>query len=142
MRAKFLKMGGFSLMELMIALAIAALLATVAVPSYQEYVKKTRRGVAQGDLMGLASALERYYVDNHTFVGADPAAVFSNKSPVDGNERYYTLTITATRRDFTAQAAPYGLQADDQCGTLTLTRSGVRDVVGATASEPEKCWPG
>ncbi len=130
---------GFSLMELMIALAIASILVSVAVPSYQGYVQKTRRGDAQGALMGLASAMERYYVDNRTFVGADPGTIFSDKSPIDGSETYYLLTVTnATRRDFTVAATPKGTQAKDDCGTMTLTRSGVK----GAKSGAKNCWRG
>lgn len=136
------KTRGFSLIELVVVMAIASILMTVAVPSYQGYVKKTRRGDAQGALMGLASAMERYYVDNHTFVGADPATIFSNKSPVDGSETYYTLTVTAaTRRDFTVAATPKGSQADDKCGQMTVSRTGVKKVIGATLPL-EQCWRG
>lgn len=136
------KSRGFSLFELVIAMAIASILVTVAVPSYQGYIKKTRRGDAQGALMGLASAMERYYVDNHTFVGADPATIYSDKSPLDGNETYYELSVTAaTRRDFTVAATPKGSQADDKCGQMTVSRTGVKKVIGATLPL-EQCWRG
>ncbi len=129
-------------MELMITLAVASILVSIAVPSYQGYIQKTRRGDAQGALLGLASAMERYYVDNRTFVGADPAAIFSDKSPIDGTETYYALTVqSATRRDFTVAATPKGSQASDKCGTMTVSRSGVKKVSGATLPV-EQCWRG
>lgn len=133
---------GFSLMELMIVVGIAGILAAVAMPAYQDYVERTRRGDAQAALMALASAMERYYVDNHTFVGADPAVLYSAKSPVDGERVFYSLAVVnATRRGFTLSATPKNAQAQDKCGELTLTRSGVRGVVGAEASL-EDCWRG
>jgi len=133
---------GFSLMELMIAVAIVGILSSIAIPSYDQYVKKTRRGDAQGALMGLASAMERYYVDNRTFVGADPGTIFSDKAPVDGSETYYVLAVeSATRRDFTVSATPKNAQAKDKCGTMTLSRSGVKKVVSAKLSAAD-CWPG
>lgn len=133
---------GFSLLELMAALAIAGILTAVAMPSYLDHVKRTRRGDAQAGLLALASAMERYYVDNHTFVGANPATLYSAKTPVDGDEVFYTLAIqNATRRNFTLTATPKNAQLKDDCGQLTLTRSGVRGVVGATAPL-EDCWRG
>ncbi len=133
---------GFSLMELMITVAIIAIVSSIAIPSYQQYVKKTRRADAQGALMGLASAMERYYVDNRTFVGADPGTIFSATAPIDGSETYYVLAVDrATRRDFTVSATPQGIQADDECGTMTLSRTGVKGVVSAR-STADRCWPG
>ena len=140
MRVAMKKQAGFSLIELVVAAALIGIVAAIALPSYQRQIEKTRRGDAQGALLGLANAMERYYVDNRTFVGADPATLYSAKSPVDGAEVYYALEIqAATRRAFTLQAVPKNAQANDKCGTLTLTRTGTRGVTGGSLPV-EQCW--
>lgn len=135
-------MQGFTLIEVMIVTAIIAIVMAIAVPSYQNHVETTRRGDAQGAMVGLANALERYYVDNRTYAGADAGTIYAAKSPIDGSETYYELSITnATRRDYTIRAVPKNAQSKDPCGTLTLDRSGQRDVVGASRSADD-CWRG
>lgn len=134
------KQFGFSLIELMITVALIGILTAVALPAYQEHVQKTRRADAQGALLALANAMERYYVDNRTFVGANPATLYSAKSPVEGTVTYYALEApTLTRRNFTIQAVPKNVQAKDKCGTLTLTRTGTRGVKDTSLSVDE-CW--
>ncbi len=64
------KSAGFSLIELMIVVAIIAILAAVAFPSYQESVKKSRRSDAQTALLGFAQAMERHYTDNGFYCDA------------------------------------------------------------------------
>lgn len=135
-----LKQDGFNLVEMMITVALIGIVTAVALPSYQEHVRKTRRADAQGALLALANAMERYYVDNRTFVGANPATLYSAKSPVEGTVTYYALEApTLTRRNFTIQAVPKNQQATDKCGTLTLTRTGTRGVVGGSLPV-EECW--
>ena len=123
---------GFSLVELMITVAIVAILAAIAVPSYQDYVERTRRADAQGALMGLANALERYHTQNGTYTGAaaggnDTGAptIYPDESPVEGTPKVYDLTIEAAGdATFTIQAAPKGPQAGD--GVMTLNHTGRR----------------
>jgi type IV pilus assembly protein PilE len=133
---------GFSLIELMVAVAIVGILAMVAYPSYQNQVQRTRRADAQGALMGLAGALERHFTVNNTYLGAAAGggdtgapAIYPTEAPLDGNTKYYDLTIqAATASTYTIAAAPKGAQAGDGCGTLTVTHTGVR---GAAQAD---CW--
>lgn len=144
------KQQGFTLMELMIVVAIIGFLAAFAYPSYQEQMRKTRRADCSGALAAFGSAMERYYTVNNTYVGAGagtpPTApaptVFRPTCPIDGGTPTYNLTIqSATASIFEVRAAPTGVQANDKCGTLTLTNTGRKNITGeATGMTPEKCW--
>lgn len=142
---------GFTLIELMIVVAIIGIIAAVAYPSYQEQVNKSRRGDCSGALVGLANAMERFYSVNNTYLGAGvsgantgaPAAtLFSATCPVDGGAATYNLTISAaTASTFTLQATPTGAQTGDRCGNLTLTNTGVKNVTSAKSGVTwEACW--
>jgi type IV pilus assembly protein PilE len=135
------KINGFTLVELMITVAIVAILASVALPSYLEHVRTARRDDAKKTLMQAAQTMESFYALNMTYVGANTGtttapAIFSDKSPVDGTERYYTLTLDPqpTATSYTIKAVPQDGQATDKCGTLSINRLGVR-----TAAQ-SGCW--
>ena len=125
---------GFTLIELMIVVAIIGILAAIAFPSYQNYVTKTRRADAQAALTGFATAMERYYTDNrNTYLGAADGAntgapastLFPSEAPLDGATKFYDLTIaSATRNSYTLQASPKNAQAGD--GNLQLLSNGTR----------------
>jgi type IV pilus assembly protein PilE len=140
---------GFTLIELMITVAIIGILAGIAYPSYQDSVRKSRRADAKGALLGFANAMERYFTENNTYEDAavgpadtGPPRIYKTTSPVDGGPAYYNLTISAaTVNTYTLNAARTGVQSTDKCGTLTLTQTGARDIVnqdtGITAAD---CW--
>ncbi len=106
---------GFTLIELMITVAIVGILAGIAYPSYQDSVRKSRRADAQGALLGFANAMERYFTVNNSYLGA----------PVDGGTPYYNLTISAAASNaYTLQATPINSQAGD--GFMQISGTGVR----------------
>ena len=136
-------------MELMIVVAIIGFLAAFAYPSYQEQMRKTRRADCSGALASFGNAMERYYTVNNTYRraadgGADTGqpAIFPVTCPIDGGAATYNLTIQAANDStFEVRAAPVGVQANDKCGTLTLTNTGRKNITGAaTGMTPEKCW--
>ena len=140
---------GITLMELMIVVAIIAIIAAVGYPSYIESVRKTRRADCAGALVGLSNAMERHYSITGNYLGAADGggntgapAVFDTACPIDGGDATYNLTISAaTVSTYRLQAAPTGAQADDKCGTLTLTNTGVKGVSGADSGyDWQKCW--
>lgn len=143
------KQHGFNLVELMIVVAIVGIIAAIAYPSYTEQVRKSRRADCAGAVTSLSSAMERFYTVNNTYLGAadgggntgDPA-VFTTTCPVDGGNATYNLTISAaTASTYTVQAAPTGAQANDKCGTLTLTNTGLKGVTSASTGVTwQDCW--
>jgi len=143
---------GFSLIELMIALAIVGILAAIGYPSYQDSVQKSRRADCEGALVGLAGAMERYFTTNSTYVGVVSgtvdtpgtipgppiALVYDDQCPLDGGTPSYNLTITAEAPSaYTIAATPINGQATDTCGTLTLTQANVKAASGGTVAN---CW--
>ena len=140
------KLKGFTLIELIIAIAIIGVLAALAIPAYQESTAKTRRSDAQGALLGLTSALERFYTENNSYLeaadsgadtGAPAATLYPSQAPIDGNSKYYNLTIqAATGTTYTLAATPIvGTVMDgDSCGTFTITSAGVKGAGQTT------CW--
>ncbi|MBR9872515.1 MAG: prepilin-type N-terminal cleavage/methylation domain-containing protein [Gammaproteobacteria bacterium] len=127
---------GFTLIELMIVVAIIGILAAIAYPSYLSHVEKTRRADAQSALTAFSARMERYYTDNgNSYLGAAtggadtgaPApALFPSEAPLEGSVKYYDLTISAAARNsFTLLANPKGPQAGD--GPLRLLSNGVRE---------------
>jgi type IV pilus assembly protein PilE len=120
---------GFSLIELMIAVAIVGILAAVAYPSYQDSVRRSARADAQSDMAQIAQTAERFFTLNNRYdtnrAGVAFALPFS-QSPRTGAARYnltYTTTAT-TGAGYTLTATPVGGQAADACGTMTLNQLG------------------
>jgi type IV pilus assembly protein PilE len=132
-----------TLIELMIVIVIIALLASIAYPSYSNHIRNARRADCAGSLMGLANAMERYFTENNTYVGATLAganAIYPNSCPTDGGTATYNLAITnLTATTYTVTATPVagGPQASDGCGTLSVTQAGLKAASGGTVA---KCW--
>lgn len=120
---------GFSLIELMIAVAVIAVLAAIALPNYQGYLTRTVCEDAKGVLAGAASSLERYRAQNNTYVGANLADLGYAQSPVDGNAQFNLVANPLTATGYTLTATPVAGGRLAGRGTLTLTSTGIR---GAT----------
>ncbi|OUS17457.1 hypothetical protein A9Q88_04275 [Gammaproteobacteria bacterium 50_400_T64] len=132
------KARGFTLIELMIVVAIIAITAAIALPSYQNQIEKTRRGVAKADLIELTSFMQRFYTENNRFdqdrAGNAVALPFS-ESPTDGATKFYDLTVVTAQSTYTLTAAPKGAQSGDSCATLTVAHTGAK-----THSSGSNCW--
>lgn len=129
--------GGFTLIELMVVVAVVGLLAVVAVPGYQDYVRKARRADGKAALLRIQLQQEKWRAGHLTY-GADLAAIGVSATSTDG---HYTLTLSgATEAGYTATATAGTRQSGDKvgatsCATLTLVANGNE----ATFS-PEACW--
>lgn len=142
------KQKGFTLIEVIIVVAIVGILAAIALPSYQNSVTKGRRVDAMAALQGLAQAMERHYMTTGAYTGAafgggnnGAPTIFSTKSPIDGSQTFYDLTIATAATTYTLTADPTNGQEGD--GNITLTQTGARawdqDNDGAYAAT-EDCW--
>ncbi|MDR8014851.1 type IV pilin protein [Ectopseudomonas guguanensis] len=137
------KSAGFTLIEVMIVVAIIGIIAAIGYPSYQEHVRKARRADAQTALMELAQFMERHYTANGRYLtsaNAAPTLPFT-EAPKDGASKSYDLAFAAsspTANSYTLQATPKNSMAGDKCGTLTLTNTGAKgQATGATMAD---CW--
>jgi type IV pilus assembly protein PilE len=123
------KTQGYSLIELMVVVAIIGIISAIAYPSYQSYTCDTFRGQAVADLKVCSLAIERYYSDGFTYVGAevdgDADSLCANTSPADGTQARYDVTLTsATANNYVLQAAPATGQACGTGTTITLSADG------------------
>jgi type IV pilus assembly protein PilE len=126
----------------MITVAIIGILTSVGYPSYQKHIQKAKRSEAQAALVSMATAMEQWRVENNNdytgvTVGTGTTSIYSDKVPTDGSgTQTYTLSIpTLAAGNYTLKAVPYGTQADDECGYLTLDSTGVKASESGTA-----CW--
>ncbi|QGW65929.1 prepilin-type N-terminal cleavage/methylation domain-containing protein [Lysobacter soli] len=130
---------GFTLVELMIVVAVVAILASIAYPSYNDAVRKSRRGQAKADLLEVAQMAERFRTVNGTYAGFTVPTTKAN-SPSTGTARYTVAVSNATAAGYTLTATPVsgaGQERDAKCLALTLTQSGAKS---ATGSDPSVCW--
>jgi type IV pilus assembly protein PilE len=150
---------GFTLIELMIVVAVVALLTTIALPSYQRYVQKSRRTDAKNAVLDLASREERFFSVNNTYTNSAPALGYGAASafPLAVNasgQSYYSLSVpsvtaasgsgaTAVAAAFTALATPTGSQtADSTCYAYQIDQLGTQTNVdgGGSALAGAGCW--
>lgn len=133
---------GFTLVEILVALAIVAILAAIALPSYRDSTLRAGRADGKAALMQVASDQERFYSANFTYstnavpLASTPAATLTSR---DGN---YVVSVAACAGGsiancFVASATPQGNQTNDPCGTLTINQLGVRTASGGSV---EECW--
>ncbi|MBP0627376.1 MULTISPECIES: type IV pilin protein [unclassified Cupriavidus] len=129
---------GFTLVEVMIAVAIIAILAAIAIPNYSRYVVRSHRAAIESFMLEVSGAQERFLVDNRAYAASLGALGMS--VPAAQSTRY-NVTVTpngALPPGYSIVATPTGsqLSADTGCGTLTLTSAGARSASGGGTD----CW--
>ncbi|MCB1961365.1 MAG: type IV pilin protein [Rhodocyclaceae bacterium] len=126
---------GFTLIEVMIVVAIIGILSAVAYPSYTEYVLRSKRNECSAQMMGMASALERRFSTLGRYdTGGTPGGF---GCPADGGTATYTVVPVLTASTFAITATPQGGQTKDSCGNLTLDETGTKGVSKSTVAA---CW--
>ncbi|SPE32874.1 putative Prepilin-type N-terminal cleavage/methylation domain-containing protein [Burkholderiales bacterium] len=156
---------GFTLTDLLIAVAIVAILAAIAIPSYSVYIVRAQRAAAKAVLLQTSQAMERYYTVNGAYAdgfGNFPLPILAGTaacvavSPMDSNTTTYCISGANTATGgFLLTATPCGDGAgcpatanlgftDAQCDQLTIDNTGAKgDIVGGAAAGPavvDQCW--
>jgi len=135
---------GFTLLELMIVVAIVAILAGIAYASYQDQIIKSRRAAAANCLQERAQFMERYYTTHLTYNNPNNPPVIAQCDAEVSPHYQVGFSAAPTPKAFTLQAVPVPGSAqerrDTKCGTLTLASTGTRGVSGTAASTPSECW--
>ena len=132
---------GFTLIEVLMVVAIIGIMAAIAYPSYQDSIRKGRRAEAKGALAETAARLVHYYGDNKTYpAGGDMTDIGYADAAFTTVEGFYQVGFSAVAAtSFTLRAVPQDDQTNDTaCATFTLTDQGVRGITGT--SGVDLCW--
>jgi type IV pilus assembly protein PilE len=134
---------GFTLIELMVTVAIVAILAAIAIPNYSQYVQKTRRTDAQEKLLDMAAQQERWFFNKNQYT--DQVADVGGATSKDG---YYTVTISDvgsapyTKYKLTATPVTTKSQSKDgDCTSFTIDNAGARQAFKGSDRNDSVCWP-
>ena len=140
---------GFTLIELMIVVAIITILAAVGYPSYTEYVMRSQRQAAKNAAFQIADRQEQFFLDNRSYALnltqlGYPAVVIGMKrdgqftTSSDADRTYVMVLVNTTATTYTVLVIPQlvQFQRDTDCVALTLTQSGDRDATGPST----ECW--
>lgn len=118
------KSRGFTLIEVMVVVAIIGILAAIAYPSYQQHIRNSARRAAQGCLQELSTWMERYYSSSMSYADA---TLPNTSCRTDLQSRYtFSFSGAPSGTAYTIQAVPQGDQTKDSCGTLTVNHTGAR----------------
>lgn len=140
---------GFTLMELMIVLAIAGILYLVALPGYQHTVVKSTRAAARGVLINVLSRQEQYFINNKRYATSldslglpVPYYIDRQAEPVNESGAAYRIELDIVSAAYDGvRAIPLNRQvSDSSCMAFSINRIGVRAVTGSLSSNPAECW--
>ena len=134
---------GFTLVELMVTVAVLGILASIAWPSYQQYVRKARHAEAKAALLENAQFLERNFTQSHRYhtdAQQNPVQLPVIQTPRDASA-VYAITLVATATTYQLKATPVAGAAmeGDDCGTFVLNQLGQKALEGATLPVGS-CW--
>lgn len=144
--------GGFTLLELLIVIAIIGIIAAIAIPNYERYVLRSHRVEARNTLQDIAQKLQQNYsisrdyakdasgnaIDNSTISGWG-----LDKSPASGTTRYnISFAQGPSSSGYVLQAEPQGVQTKDECQTFQIDQRGSKTAAGKSVRDELsiKCW--
>lgn len=139
---------GFTLIEVMVVVAIIAILAAIGYPAYTEQVARSRRADAKAALLEAAQWMEREFSVSGSYARKGDGSNLTNAEllaaplqAMGATAQYYTIGFAAapTARAFTINMVPTGAMANDRCGTLSVDQAGAKGVTGTGVTVAE-CW--
>lgn len=128
---------GFTLIEMMVVVAVIGVLAAFAWPAYQEQIRKSRRTAVKSQLQEIQQNMERWYTLRNTYVGFTLGALNVSPSGSSGTRVFYDISFAAapTASAYTLVAVPANAHTGDRCGTFTIAQNGQK-----TPTTPDDCW--
>jgi type IV pilus assembly protein PilE len=140
---------GFTLIEVMIVVSIVAILAAIALPSYQNSVKRANRADAKALLTENAQFLEKNFTEANRYdkdAAGNDVVLPRTESPRDSSSPMYAISLTAAASIFTLTATPIegSMMDGDTCGSFTLNQLGQKKIIVngtvATGNQAKDCW--
>ena len=123
---------GFTLLELLIVVAVVATLAAIALPSYSAHLRKSARAEAQSFLTSAANSQQQFLIDRRSYAASLAALKATPPADLTGKYNFALATAAGPPPTFTLTATATGDQAKDKCPTLTLDSAGTKS--------PDTCW--
>jgi len=135
------KQHGFTLIELMIAVAIVGILAAIVLPNYTEYVKRASRAEAVAALLDAANKQEQYFVDNREYT--TDFTDLGLQSKTENQHFELSITLNGDKNTFKITAKPIAgpVKGDGDCTEMSITDTGLKGAKGTKGgSDNDYCW--